>query len=106
MDSYRVLASAPRQSADGGPSGGYARTGVEHAADIHSVDSPARARRLAEELLTQGDLSVAEEILAPNCIHHAPVRIAPGPAGLSGWVVALRRAFPDLYAIIEDEITE
>jgi predicted ester cyclase len=106
MDPYGLLATAPRQSGDGGPSGGRAGAGVERAGDINSLDFAARARRLAEELLTQGDLSVAEEILAPNCIHHAPVPIAPGPAGLSGWVVALRSAFPDLYAIVEDEIAE
>jgi predicted ester cyclase len=80
--------------------------GAEPAADIRSLDLTASARRLAEELLTQGDVSVAEEIVAPNCVHHAPVPLAPGPAGLSRWVIALRRAFPDLYAIIEDEITE
>jgi steroid delta-isomerase-like uncharacterized protein len=66
----------------------------------------ARARRLPEELLTQGDLAVADELLAPDCLHHAPAPLAPGGEGLKRWVAALRRAFPDLCAILEDEIAE
>ena len=66
----------------------------------------ARARRLPEELLTQGDLAVADEILAADCRHHAPAPLAPGSEGLKRWVAALRRAFPDLCAIVEDEIAE
>ena len=66
----------------------------------------AHARRLAEELLTQGDLAVAGELFAPDCRHHAPEPLAPGAPGVATWVVALRRAFPDLRAIVEDEIAE
>ena len=32
----------------------------------------ARVRRLPGELLTQGDLAVADELLAPHCASHAP----------------------------------
>jgi steroid delta-isomerase-like uncharacterized protein len=66
----------------------------------------AHARRLPEELLTQGDLAVADELLAPDCVHHAPAPLAPGPEGAKRWVRALRRAFPDLRALVEDEIAE
>ena len=66
----------------------------------------ARARRLPEELLTQGDLAVADEVLAPDCLHHAPAPLAPGIEGLKHWARALRRAFPDLLALVEDEIAE
>jgi predicted ester cyclase len=65
-----------------------------------------RARRIAEELLTQGDLRVADELFAPVCHHHAPCPIGDGADGLKQWVVALRRAFPDLRAIVEDEVAE
>lgn len=53
-----------------------------------------RARRFPEELLTQGDLAVADELLAPDCLHHAPAPLAPGTDGLKRWTRALRRAFP------------
>jgi predicted ester cyclase len=66
----------------------------------------ARARRIPEELLTQGDLTVADEVIAPDCVHHAPVPVAPGAAGLIEWVTALRRALPDLCALVEDEVAE
>jgi predicted ester cyclase len=65
-----------------------------------------RARRIAEELLTQGDLAVADELFAPDCRHHAPRPVAAGADGLKVWVAALRRAFPDLRAIVEDEVAE
>lgn len=67
-------------------------------------DLKARARRIAQELLTQGDLAVAAEIFAPGCAHHTPVPLVPGPAGARQWIAALRRAFPDLHASIEHEL--
>jgi predicted ester cyclase len=65
-----------------------------------------RARRLPEELLTQGDLAVADELIAPDCACHAPATLAPGVAGAKRWVTALRLAFPDLSAVVEAEIAE
>ena len=66
----------------------------------------ANARRLSDELLTQGDLAVADEILSTDCQHHTPCGIGPGVAGVKQWVRELRRAFPDLHAIVEAEIAE
>lgn len=53
-------------------------------------DLTARARRIAQELLTQGDLAVAAEIFAPDCTHHAPIPMVPGPAGVRQWIASLR----------------
>jgi predicted ester cyclase len=64
----------------------------------------AHARRIPEELLTQGDLSVADAVFAPDLIHYEPTLHAPGVAGTKQFVLALRRAFPDLRAVVEDEI--
>lgn len=69
-------------------------------------DLKARARRIPQELLTQGDLAVIAEVFAPDCRHHGPVPMTPGIAGARQWIVTLRRAFPDLRAIVEDEIAE
>ncbi len=69
-------------------------------------DLKARARRVADELLTQGDLSIAAELFTADCRHHAPEMIPQGFAGMASWVAALREAFPDLCAIVEDEIAE
>lgn len=69
-------------------------------------DLKAYARRLPEELLTQGDLTVADEMLTPGCLHHAFATLAPGAEGMKRWVAILRRAFPDLSALVEAEIAE
>ena len=66
----------------------------------------ANARRLSDELLTQGDLAVADEILSTDCQHHTPCGIGPGVAGVKQWVREFPRAFPDLHAIVEAEIAE
>jgi predicted ester cyclase len=66
----------------------------------------ARARRIPEELLTQGDLAVADEVIDPDCRHYASQPITPGIDGVKSWVLTLRRAFHDLRAVVEDEIAE
>lgn len=66
----------------------------------------AQARRFPDELLTQGDLAVADAIFAPDLVHHCSLPHAPGVAGTKQCVLALRRAFPDLCATVEDEIAE
>ena len=71
-----------------------------------SDELKVRARRIAEELLTQGDLHVADELFAPACRHHAPRPIGGGADGMKRWVLALRRGFPDLCVIVEEEIVE
>jgi len=67
----------------------------------------ARARRIVEEILNQGDLAVANELISPDCVHHVPgPQPAPGLAGLIGWLAVTQRIFPDFHAIVEDEIAE
>lgn len=66
----------------------------------------AHARRVPDELLTQGDLAVADAVFAPDLVHHGPTPYAPGVAGAKQFILALRRAFPDLRATVEDEIAE
>ena len=46
-----------------------------------------RARRIVEEILNQGDLAVANELISPDCVHHVPGgQPVPGLAGLTGWL--------------------
>ena len=35
-------------------------------------DLKSRARRVVEEVLDQGDLAVANELISPDCVHHIP----------------------------------
>ena len=66
----------------------------------------AHARRVPEELLTQGDLPVIDELFDPDCGHRTPLQLSAGADGARQWVTTLRRAFRDLHALIDDEITE
>jgi len=66
----------------------------------------AHARRVPDELLTQGGLAVADAVFAPDVVQHGPIPHARGVAGAKQSVMALRRAFPDLCAVVEDEIAE
>jgi ketosteroid isomerase-like protein len=67
-------------------------------------DLRVRARRLIEEVLNQGDLAVASELMSPTCSHHVPGgELAPGLASLRDWLSRTHRIFPDFHAIVEDE---
>jgi predicted ester cyclase len=96
--------AAPQAGGGGGLE--PARMRSEGVVAVSLDDLKTRARRLAEELMTQGDLAVADELLAPDCRHHAAQSLVPGAAGLQSWVASLRRAFPDLCVIVEDQIAE
>ncbi|HWB70862.1 MAG TPA: ester cyclase [Egibacteraceae bacterium] len=67
----------------------------------------ARARRIPEQVLTQGDFAAAEELIAPNYVHHVPGwQPDAGLAGVKQWVTLMRRTFPDFHVIVEDEFAE
>jgi predicted ester cyclase len=70
-------------------------------------DLKSRARRLVEEVLNQGDLAVANELISPDCVHHVPGGPpTPGLAALCEWLAEAVSIFPDFHAIVEDEIAE
>ena len=69
-----------------------------------SEQNKATARRLYEEVINQGKLETADELLAPDAPSHTGV--PPGPEGLKRHVSMLRAAFPDLHHSIEDVIAE
>ena len=67
----------------------------------------AIARRIPLEVFNQGNLAVADEVMAADYVEHVT---APGiPNNLDGFkqfVTALRAAFPDFQYTVEDEIAE
>ena len=66
-------------------------------------DLGIRAHRLVEEVLNQGDLAVADELMTPTCVHHVPGgELTPGPASLRDLLSRVLRIFPDFHAIVED----
>jgi predicted ester cyclase len=75
---------------------------------MSSEANKAIIRRIPDEVFTQGNLAVADEVIAADYCEHIP--LPPGfPTGLAGlkhFVTLLRAAFPDFQYTIDDEIAE
>ena len=73
-----------------------------------SEENKAIARRLYDELASQGNLSLADEVVAEDFVDHNPPGpgILPGREGLKQVFATFRSAFPDLRVRVEDQIAE
>jgi steroid delta-isomerase-like uncharacterized protein len=65
-------------------------------------------RRLVEEVWNKGNLSVADELFAPNYVHHdaSTPDVGLGPESEKKRATLYRTAFPDFRLTIEDIIAE
>src|SRR5688500_11694557 len=73
----------------------------------NEVANKAAFRRTYEELLNQGNLAVADEVIDPEFINHeAPPGRDRGPESMRGLAMMLRTAFPDLTFTIEAIVAE
>ena len=67
----------------------------------------AQFRRLYEEMLNKGDVSVVDELIAPDFFNHAaPAATNRGPSSLRWLATMLRTAFTDLCFTIEELVAE
>ena len=70
-------------------------------------DNKALVRRFTEEVINQGNLDVADELLAPNFVDHD---VIPGKVGgiedVKRWIAERRASFSDLHFSIEEQIAE
>ncbi len=70
-------------------------------------DNKALVRRFTEEVANQGNLDVADELLAPNFVDHD---VIPGKVGgiedVKRWIAERRASFSDLHFSIEEQIAE
>jgi predicted ester cyclase len=70
----------------------------------------ALARRELQELWSEGNLAVADEIFAPNFVSHQHSRPdaqdVRGVAAYKAFVREVHEAFPDLHYVLEDQIAE
>jgi steroid delta-isomerase-like uncharacterized protein len=70
-------------------------------------DNKPLARRLYEEVLNQGNLAAADELIAPDLVDHEAGPDGPrGPETTKAFVAALRNGFSDLHVAVEDIIAE
>jgi predicted ester cyclase len=65
------------------------------AANGASSAPEAVASRFFDDLHTEGDLDLAQELVAPGAFIHTPDGMMRGPDGIAGLVTSLRTAFPD-----------
>ena len=74
-----------------------------------SAENEALAQRFHREIFQAGNLAVADEILAPDFVMHAPgfpAELTHGPEGMKRLATATRTAFPDLQTTDEDTIAQ
>ena len=68
----------------------------------------ALLRRLIEEVFNRGNVSVVDELFAPDFVEHEelPPGVPPGREATKQLFTMLRSAFPDLNITIDDTIAE
>jgi steroid delta-isomerase-like uncharacterized protein len=71
-----------------------------------SEENKLVTRRHIEEVLSQGNLDLIDELFASDFVGHAPSEEKHGPEAMKKFVSGLRRAFPDLRVAVEDQIAE
>jgi len=72
---------------------------------MSTTENSALVRRFITEIFNQGNLEVAEEILAPDYMHHDPTtgQFGSGIEGFKQMISLYRQAF-DLHIVLEDQI--
>ena len=72
---------------------------------MSAAENSALVRRFIDEIFNQGNLAVAEEILAPDYVHHDPTtnQFGSGIEGFRQMISLYRQAF-DLHIVLEDQI--
>jgi predicted ester cyclase len=74
---------------------------------VSAEENKALFRRAYEELWNRGNLSVADELIAPDfIIHAASPGSNRGPESMRGSVTWARNAFPDLHFELEGLVAE
>lgn len=64
-------------------------------------------RRIYEEVINQGNMDAADELIAADLVEHDPFPgYEPSLEGFKEGLAAFRGAFPDLHATVEDMIAE
>ena len=70
-------------------------------------DNETSMRRFYTEAVTKGNVSVIDELTAPNFREHETIPgFEPNREGVKKWITAFRVAFPDIQVIVNDVITQ
>jgi steroid delta-isomerase-like uncharacterized protein len=71
-----------------------------------SKQNKSIARKVFEDIQSQGNLALIDEIVASDYVGHTPPADIHGPEGAKQYDALLREAFPDLQITVEDQIAE
>ena len=72
-----------------------------------SKENKAIAKRIVQEIWNEGNLELADEIIAPDYADNVAGDGSPvGPDGFKQAVAGIRSAFPDFHITIDDMISE
>jgi steroid delta-isomerase-like uncharacterized protein len=69
-------------------------------------ENKALVRRFVEEFWNEGNMSAADELMAPDAEIHMPTGELVDLDGLKGFAGAFRESFPDWHSTFEELITE
>jgi predicted ester cyclase len=69
-------------------------------------ENEAVVRRFLQELWSEGTLSVADELVAVDHLHHLGDDTLRGPTAIKEAATWLRTAFPDLHFVIDDLVSD
>jgi steroid delta-isomerase-like uncharacterized protein len=72
------------------------------------MSASATARRFFDEIFSQGDYDLVDELFAPEYVGHpsGPEETVRGPEGVKAYVGGLRAGVPDLRLTIEDQVVD
>ncbi len=74
---------------------------------MSTEDNKVIVRRLVDEVFNRGNSAAADEIFSPDLIEHVAFPgQPPSLEGVKQTFAALHAAFPDVYTIVDDIITE
>ena len=67
------------------------------------AENKAQLRRIYEEMFNQGNLAIADELIAPDFLNHAaPPGSNRGPESMRQLITMLSTAFPDMHYTVEE----
>ena len=74
---------------------------------MSTEENKAMIRRMTEEVTNKGNLTVADEVMAPNYVSHgAGGQEIKGPEGFKQTITTMRTAFPDLHSTFDGLVAE
>ena len=72
------------------------------------MSANATARRFFDEIWSQGDFDLVDELFAPEYVGHpsGPEAVVQGPEGVKEYIGRLRQGVPDLTMTVEEQVAD